>query len=1191
VSPSEDAQASYLHTHIVQETGDGEAEEASHTDTQAADDARARQEEVERRERERATAEAAAEEERARRARQEAEAAERQQREEEDRERRRREEEEERRKREDEDREREKRRREDEDKREKERKRQEEEEKEKRQREEEEKRERERNEERERERERERREKEEKERDRYRREEEDRDRDRRRRDEDEDERDRYRRDDWEKDRTRRDDYSRDRVSSYDRGGDHRPSPRQRDREDDNKFKRRWAEEDRRRYEEEDRWRQRQRERDGELRDRWRREEEERYQETSARERRHLEEERERLRQDAKRERQREVAERERRAQERRKQAEATAARLVTDGGFATGTSRGSTPQVTSAGALVAGSSRLSTPRRQSLTPEEGLLHSARTAEPVASVQHASPRTGYGEHGPSVRISPRLEHQVVMEPQHHHAHIEQPHHQRAGSKTATPGGSPKIDGSMKRWPSQTRHGAAIVSRVDGDAGFDSEGSENCNFDEPELAPVAALENVGHTAAAAKRRPATQPSNSRLAGARMQQRPVVRTAARQQQPLAAPISARLEQLKVMSSVAGQQRAAGLWTTENIEEFEDPGSTAVEAGPEERPAPVQGGAELVHASPRVSPSQGQVNGAGSARASMRNAGPVHTLTDRPSRPRSTSTTEAAVQTTGALGSNSAAVGDVLSAALNDVVALEGEKALSSGVPIATVEECILRLLVLQKQLHSNEEPGRAALADAAAGLVPRMLQVLQVARGVCETNRAKLHAFCEERDVDLEKLGVGGAGYMQAQMNALDRLHSQYASLLPGVSGRPFPEEKHPGFQAHSNGGFAQHGVFQPVPRATASSAGRSTPPRLHAAIWGDTTLAPGGYGMLGVTPPPPFQLQTPSMLPDPSFGPSLHDPGVATRQAPLDPGGHGPQVPILRSGGSTPPSAKFREKPIAAGTPSLQSAQLSVSRVPAVGAIGHHPSSARLDQSLMWSTLAQNLPASQSPPSQMFSEQPSSVGSTPRAAAATPRKNLQPAPAASPPRSARSENVQILPAALQHLRGVTDSLVPARRSSSRQRGRREAGGPHAGAGSPSPERERGSSEAAVRQAGERPAAEERAASGPSKRPGGPPEDRYFKILQSLQAKGAVGGLALRTKLLEGSSGGGIAAAVRRGVEGKKQKDLMDRVDGDKDGVLNRREFVSSLRPGALRKGEAMRRLMGPDSESDSSGDGLA
>lgn len=147
---------------------------------------------------------------------------------------------------------------------------------------------------------------------------------------------------------------------------------------------------------------------------------------------------------------------------------------------------------------------------------------------------------------------------------------------------------------------------------------------------------------------------------------------------------------------------------------------------------------------------------------------------------------------------------------------------------------------------------------------------------------------------------------------------------------------------------------------------------------------------------------------------------------------------------------------------------------------------------------------------------------------------------------------------------------------------------AGGAHAAAGSPSPEREHRNSEAAVPQVKER-LTDDQAALGAAKRPGGPPEDRYFKILQSLQAKGAVGGLALRTKLLEGSSGGGIAAAVRRETSGARQKELFDRADADKDGVLSRREFTSSLRQSIFRKGEARPSLMAPDSESDSSNGG--
>ena len=68
--------------------------------------------------------------------------------------------------------------------------------------------------------------------------------------------------------------------------------------------------------------------------------------------------------------------------------------------------------------------------------------------------------------------------------------------------------------------------------------------------------------------------------------------------------------------------------------------------------------------------------------------------------------------------------------------------------------VEEGILRLLALQKQLRSREgEIDPAALADATADLVPQMLQVLHVARNVCEENRARVKDACHEQNMGVD------------------------------------------------------------------------------------------------------------------------------------------------------------------------------------------------------------------------------------------------------------------------------------------------------------------------------------------------------------------------------------------------------------------------------------------------------
>lgn len=134
------------------------------------------------------------------------------------------------------------------------------------------------------------------------------------------------------------------------------------------------------------------------------------------------------------------------------------------------------------------------------------------------------------------------------------------------------------------------------------------------------------------------------------------------------------------------------------------------------------------------------------------------------------------------------------------------------------------------------------------------------------------------------------------------------------------------------------------------------------------------------------------------------------------------------------------------------------------------------------------------------------------------------------------------------ALQQLRGAESSSAGStRRPTSRSRKanafRSTAGGAHAAAGSPSPERTRGALEpeeteemesvlgkappGSVGSSNSRPSSRGRRAElrsqfqderpGPSKSTAGPPEDKYFKILQNLQAKGAVGA---RGKLLEGA-----------------------------------------------------------------------
>jgi len=98
-------------------------------------------------------------------------------------------------------------------------------------------------------------------------------------------------------------------------------------------------------------------------------------------------------------------------------------------------------------------------------------------------------------------------------------------------------------------------------------------------------------------------------------------------------------------------------------------------------------------------------------------------------------------------------------------------------AAAPVAAVEESVLRLLVLHKELTAGDA-AKSKLADAAAGLAPRMLQVLEAAKAVCEANRSKLIAYTEEK-----QLGIDRSDYLVPQMQALDKLHRQYSTLCPG------------------------------------------------------------------------------------------------------------------------------------------------------------------------------------------------------------------------------------------------------------------------------------------------------------------------------------------------------------------------------------------------------------------------
>lgn len=595
---------------------------------------------------------------------------------------------------------------------------------------------------------------------------------------------------------------------------------------------------------------------------------------------------------------------------------------------------------------------------------------------------------------------------------------------------------------------------------------------------------------------------------------------------------------------------------------------------------------------------------------------------------------TTEAATQTASTLAGTPAAR-NVLAAALQDATAVEGgelDRGPQAAAPVAAVEEGLLRLLVLQKQLHVAEDPEnvghRAALADAAAGLVPRMLQVLEVARGVCEANRTKLTSFCQERDMDLDRLaGEGPGAYLQNQLTALDKLRSQYSSLLPSAAAPQLSDDL-----------FSRGMVFQPGSRS--ATPGRSGPQGGGASAmgtWPDST-AFSVSGPLPGSPPPrlhaspkPFASHA-SHASHISIGPALHDPSSMTRGgAALDPGGQGPQVPLLRGGGggSSPPPAKFREGRPQASSPALLAPHVGASDQNPMwsGAAANVESHARAsrsprsDHNVMWNGVAANIETNAAA-NAMWNGVGANVetnaaanamwNATASAALAGPQSEFAPSGTSTPRRAAspvpRSERdarpeLPLRLLALQQIRDAADSAAaPTRRPPSRQRSatasRSTAGGAHAAAGSPSPEREHVGREDVAKPAtgkavasssslsrassrgrgAEPPAAqqpEERAA-GPGRSLAGPPEDKYFKILQSLQAKGAVGG---RAKLLEGV---GLAARDRK----------ENRAQALGDSAALSRPWTPATRSPATVSGRGFgsgpirRRRLAADSESDDS-----
>jgi len=309
------------------------------------------------------------------------------------------------------------------------------------------------------------------------------------------------------------------------------------------------------------------------------------------------------------------------------------------------------------------------------------------------------------------------------------------------------------------------------------------------------------------------------------------------------------------------------------------------------------------------------------------------------------------------------------------------------------------------------------------------------------------------------------------------------------------------------------------------------------------------------------------------------PYIYEPSFVTQSQeirpdrPLDPGGAGPQLPGLRAGGSTPPRAKFRQMqaaPDAAhpGNARVQHGQFQpsprseISSVHALGSARQSPgrgersanpivpaiphwerradanaqaqaANASANSAAMWGAIAsavagdgQSLPWEQHAfTDSSHSFMPSSargVRNIPAEAMAQRAAHVEAQHAAPPLRSA-----------MQQLQGVSDELSQRQPSARRGRGV-VGGGAHAGAGSPSPD--------------SRPRQDERPQ-------GTAQEDKYLKILQSLQAKGAVnGGLAAQLLEKQGAMLPRSASASRRASS--KQVISSDSDSSDDSGKLRLR-----------------------------------
>eukprot|EP00927_Polykrikos_kofoidii_P006771 TRINITY_DN12746_c0_g1_i1.p1 TRINITY_DN12746_c0_g1~~TRINITY_DN12746_c0_g1_i1.p1 ORF type:complete len:1641 (-),score=380.61 TRINITY_DN12746_c0_g1_i1:224-5146(-) len=680
--------------------------------------------------------------------------------------------------------------------------------------------------------------------------------------------------DRSKDNGRDRDDSRSQERDRDRGSDRRDrdrdprdrdrDTRDRDRERDQKFRDRDSQDqdwDRDRNRDRRNGNDRDRERDGnkkqkadaeeQERERRRRHEEDLREQQQARERRQLEEDRERLRQDARRERQREVAERDRRNQERQKQQQATMARIAyngrndsptnspprggleTPGGHSLPGRGGRSGEDTSSSRLGGrgggGSrsgregrgtqnhdgygrqerdgrdSRDGADRRDSRSARGGMDsvvdQSCQSSAPSVPARSSRHDVGTGGDAASARTA-RPNAAATTAPQ------------ATAGQAAVAAGAVTVPGPwgtvtvVEPGRSSATAGVGLGATAFG-GGSDSEDSQPNPFEMEGPLDMPARRRSSHNVAYASGGRSGAASERRAASGKNPK-------AAQAPGPEVSMAVRLKQLRAMSN----NQRSGLWTAD--QDYETVGLDGVT---------LDNGAEV--------PADQAVRHAVTDRKQHGRSGP-NTPRFRRSSPRAQQspvvTAEAAVQA--GPGPSTRAAAEVLAAALADVgvsattsvgVPLATPRGGAHGVggvgvcnglgtaPVAAVEECVMRLLVLQRELSTNngeDDPGRAYLADAAAGLAPRMLGVLEAARTVCEANKAKLKVFCQDRDLDLDQLGGGGTGYLQPQISALDKLRNQYTSLL----NQPPP-------------GSGSGGRIQSMSTATSDvGIGIVTPPRL-------------------------------------------------------------------------------------------------------------------------------------------------------------------------------------------------------------------------------------------------------------------------------------------------------------------------------------------------------------------------